>query len=236
MKSGSSPAPISHHDGKCLDGGNSSTLKIHVAPGRGSKDFSWPPLKGGAALDFVLPKAILAIAPGCVDELGLTANADNGPGTERNLWVGRLDEAPTQHLSLGTCGCGAAIFLGGSGGNTGDNLRFMRHLAANGYSTISPDSMASTDADSYPRHRDQVPDLDRALAGRDTYWCSDELYTGKCQGRYEGGQSAGCFSSKSENIRYDPAAWAAYYERVYEMRRLEVSHASCTHLPDYSNV
>ena len=55
--------------------------------------------------------------------------------------------------------------------------------------------------------------------------CADDVYDGKCIGRYEGGESAGCFSSRSENIRYDPAAWAAYYERVYEMRRREVSRS-----------
>lgn len=218
--------PISHHNGTCIDGGGDATLSVRLPAGAGV-DFAWPPLPpaGSDAYRFALERVLVVLAPGCVVSAGLTANADDGPGTRRSLWVGRLAElhAPP---SLETCGCGAAIFLAGSGGLTGDNLRFMRHLAARGYSAVAPDPMASPAGGgvvgAYPRHRDLVPRLSDSLKGRDTYWCADEVYRSGCRPAHEGGPYAGCFSSDSDNIVYDPAGWAAYYERVYSMRAREL--------------
>ena len=218
-------APISRHNGSCLDGSSDVTLRVHLPPGSGN-DFSWAPLAsvGSAALSFVISKALLALAPGCVAPSAVSPNADSGPGTPRNIWVGRVDEL-TLPLALDKCGCGLAIFVSGSGGITGDNLRMMRHLAALGYSTVAPDTMAGAPAGSsgaYPRHREPVADLARQVGLRDSYWCANEVYTSSCPAASAGGAYPACFSSNAEHIRYDPAGWAAFYERVYSMRKLEL--------------
>ena len=118
-----------------------------------------------------------------------------------------------------------AIFAGGSGGNTGDNLRMMRHLAATGYSTVGPDTMGgapSGRANAYPRHRDGVSNVSRQVGSSDSYWCSNDVYTGGCASASSGSAYPGCFSSDAGHIRYDPASWAEYYERIYTMRSREL--------------
>ena len=219
--------PMSHHDGHCIDGGVDSILRVHVPPGGGFNNFSFPaiPAVGSAALDFVVGKAFLALAPGCVAPSGVTPNADNGPGTPRDLWIGRVDELPALPLALDACGCGVAIFTGGSGGNTGDNLRMMRHLAANGYSTVGPDTMGGAptgEPDAYPRHRDGVPSVASRVGSDDTFWCANELFDGDCASASQGGTYPACFSSDAPNIRFDPAGWAAFYERIYTLRAREL--------------
>ena len=217
--------PASTHDGGCIDGGINTTLRVRVPPGEGT-DFSWPPLPqvGSAALDFVLKNAFIALAPGCVTPSGVAPNADNGPGTPKNLWVGRVDGLSLP-LALDKCGCGAAIFVGGSGGNTGDNLRMMRHLAASGYSTISADTMGGARAGSagaYPRHRDATPDLAHSIGAHDSYWCANDAYASGCKDNTAGGSYPACFTSNAAHIRYDSAGWAAFYERVYTLRKREL--------------
>ena len=216
--------PVSHHDGQCLDGGTSATVRVQLPPG--SHNISWSPLPalGSGALGFVVAKALIALAPGCVAPAGLTPNADDGPGTPRNLWVGRVSEL-TLPLALNRCGCGVAIYASGSGGSTGDNLRQMRQLAAVGYSTIGPDTMAGAPAGApaaYPRHRDLVDSVSRAVGATDSYWCANDVYSSGCVGAAEGGAYPGCFDSNATEIRYDPAGWARLYERVYAMRAREL--------------
>ena len=225
--------PISHHDGRCLDGGDPTTVSITLPPDAlsAARNFSFPPLRavGAAALAFVVSKAMLALSPGCAASVGLAANADNGPGTRRNLWIGRVDEyrqssSANGQLSLDVCGCGVAFFLSGSGGTNGDNLRIMRHLAAQGYSVIAPDTMSAPEGSSYPRRRPLVPSLSASLSARpeSSYWCKDEDYTGGCAGAYAGGAYPACFSSKPEWITYDPSGWAHFYERIFTMRSREL--------------
>lgn len=219
--------PISRHDGLCVDGSNRTPLRVRAPPGSGFTNFTFPALPeiGSAALSFAITRATLALAPGCVTSSGVSANADNGPGTRRNLWIGRVDEVPVLPLSLDTCGCGVAIFVGGSGGDTGDNLRYMRHLAANGYSTVAVDTMAgapSGEPNAYPRHRDSVPSVSRQVGATDTYWCANELFSDGCTSASQGGAYAACFSSNTRNILYDPAGWAGFYERIYTLRAREV--------------
>lgn len=213
--------PVSSHSGVCIDGAaqSSETIAIRFPPGSGKVDFAWGPLPAAGSYQFALELAVLALAPGCVTAAGLLANADNGPGTATNLWVGRLSELP-RPPSLTGCGCGAAILLSGSGGLTGDNLRYMRQFAALGYSVVAPDTMASPSA-AYPRARPLVANLSKALRGRDTFWCANEVYSGGCVGSDTGGARPACFSSDATHVRYDPAGWAAFYERVYELRRRE---------------
>ena len=115
-------------------------------------DFSWDPLPpAGAAYSFALTSAIVVLSPKCAAASRLQPNADDGPGTERSLWIGRLSEAP--QLRLVGCGCGTAIYLSGSGGMTGDNLRYARHLAALGHSVLAPDTMAGPVASWMPQCR-----------------------------------------------------------------------------------
>ena len=220
--------PISHHDGTCLTSGPLDvTLRVHVPPeALPARNFTFPPLPaiGSTALAFVLAKATIALSPGCVDASGLASNADNGPGTRRNLWIGRYDELASESpLRLDQCGCGVAFFTAGSGGTNGDNLRYIRHLAAQGYSVIAPDTMSAPASSAYPRRKALVPSLATSLAGRpQSYWCKDEDYTGGCTGAYEGGPYAACFSSKPEWITYDPSGWAAFYERIFTLRKREL--------------
>ena len=215
--------PISAHDGRCIDGAEPTALRIRFPPGSASSDFVWPPLPPeGAAYAFAIERAVLALAPGCVASEGLVPNADDGPGTPRNLWLGRISELARPPL-LDRCGCGAAILLCGSGGLTGDNLRYARHLAAEGYSVVAPDTMAAPASGAYPRGRPLVANLSASLRSHagSSFWCADSVYRGGCTAAAEGGAFPGCFSSNAANILYDPAGWAAFYERVYEMRRRE---------------
>ena len=55
-------------------------------------------------------------------------------------------------------------------------------------------------------------------AVRDTYWCSDVVYQGSCEGADTGGPYPACFSSSAEHILYAPKGWAAFYERVNALR------------------
>ena len=205
--------------GECIDGGTNSTITIRFPPGSEHSNFKWPPLPppDSGAYAFALDAAVLVLAPGCVSAAGLEPNADNGPGSPRNLWIGRLHESPTS-LSLERCGCGAAVLLCGSGGITGDNLRYARHLAAIGFSVVAPDTMASPGT--YPRSRPLVPNLASSLR-HDGFWCADLLYAGPCVAADQGGPSPACYSSSATNILHDPLSWAAFYERVFEMRRRE---------------
>ena len=214
--------PVSVHDGRCIDGGDATTIRIHFPPSSGKRNFTWPPLApaGSADYEFALERAIVIVSPGCSLQHGLPPNADNGPGTPRNLWLGRVHTMPVR-LNVSSCGCGAAIFACGSGGCTGDNLRLMRELAAHGLTVISPDSMASPGPASYPRRRPIVSDLTH-----NSYWCASEVYSGGCTGSAEGGAYPACFSSDASAILYDPAGWAALYERVYTMRARELDYVS----------
>jgi len=219
------PTPLSSHNGTCLYGGDSTTtVRIRFPPGSGNQDFAWPPLPpaGDAAYDFALDRAVIALAPGCVASEGLVPNAANGPSVAKTLWIGRLTEL-ARPPRLDRCGCGAAILLCGSGGLTGDNLRYVRHLAAEGFSVVAPDTMAAPTGSSYPRTRPAIVDVSAQLAARKTssYWCANDVYSGGCAGSYEGGAYPACFSSNAANIAYDPAGWVAFYERVFEMRRRE---------------
>ena len=213
---------VSHHNGTCIDGGDDTTIRVHFLAGSSSVDFDWPPLPpAGKAYAFALSEAIAVLSPECAAASGLHPNADNGPNTLRNLWVGRLSEAPDIRMS--ECGCGTVVFLSGSGGMTGDNLRYCRHFAALGYSVLAPDTMAG-ERGVYPRSKPLVPHLSRALAAVETtYWCSDVVYAGGCDGAYQGGASPACFSSAAESVLHDPAAWAAFYERVNTMRQRELA-------------
>ena len=165
--------PVSHHDNTCIDGGDQTTIQLRFPPGSGATDFQWAPLPpAGSAYSFALDEAIIVLSPACAAVSGLQANADDGPGTARSLWLGRLSEAPS--LKLAGCGCGAVVFLSGSGGMTGDNLRYARHLAALGYSVLAPDTMAeraglirdggsgASPPSSWPRRRPLVPRLSEA--------------------------------------------------------------------------
>ena len=95
---------MSHHDGTCLSsGGGSSTLRVHSSPANAAyTNFSFSPLPPSSNATFyryALAKAMLALAPGCTTMLAShlgAPNADNGPGTARNLWVGRVDELDLQ--------------------------------------------------------------------------------------------------------------------------------------------
>ena len=218
---------MSQHDGACISGGAQTTLSIHLPPGGTNANFSFPPLPDAAsgAFNFALSKATLALAPGCVGTIpGLLANADNGPGTRRNVWIGRVDELPADSaLNLGECGCGVAFFLSGSGGTTGDNLRYIRHMASQGFSVVSPDTQAAAAGSGYPRRRDLIPSLSEELAGSDdSYWCANDDYSGGCAEAMSGGTSPACFSSRSESITFDPKGWAAFYERIFTMRQREL--------------
>ena len=100
---------MSHHDGLCISGGLASTLAVHLLPqGANTHNFSFPPLppSGDTYYSYALEKAMVALAPGCVAAFStqLEANADNGPGTERNLWVGRIDELPAPEVVPHACG------------------------------------------------------------------------------------------------------------------------------------
>ena len=84
--------PMSHHDNTCISGDSPDPLRVHVPPGvSGQQSFTFPgfPPAGSDAdeLAFIVQKAVILLPPGCVAQLGLTANADSGPGTARNLWV-----------------------------------------------------------------------------------------------------------------------------------------------------
>lgn len=217
-----SPSNVSYHNGTCIDGGDDTTIRVHFPAGSSSVDFDWPPLPpAGKAYAFALSEAIAVLSPECVAASGLSPNADNGPNTARNLWVGRLSEA--SDIRISDCGCGTVVFLSGSGGMTGDNLRYCRHFAALGYSVLAPDTMAG-ERGVYPRSKPLVPHLSRALAAvENTYWCSDVVYAGGCDGAYEGGASPACFSSAADSVLHDPAAWAAFYERVNTMRQRELA-------------
>ena len=137
-------APYSHHDGSCLDGGNNTTLRIHLPPGSIPVDsFSWPalPPPGSPEYAFVLEQAILVLPPSCIAP-PLTPNADNGANGDNTLWVGRLSElaagaSKVATTELATCGCGVAVMACGSGGCTGDNVRLMRALACT-WSGVEP--------------------------------------------------------------------------------------------------
>ena len=215
------PSPVSHHDGHCIDGGTNTTIHIRFPPSSTKRDFSWPPLPpaGAGGYSFALDQAIIVLSPSCVVRSRLAPNAANGePGSVPSLWLGRLNEV--NKLDLGACGCGVAIFCCGSGGCTGDNVRNMLALASQGYSVVAPDSMASPSA-SYPRARPCATNISR---DQHRYWCKDDLYAGGCKGADAGGTRPACFSSDPSAIAHDPAAWAAFYERVFVMRSRELDH------------
>ena len=94
------PAPISQHSGSCIDGAAQSneSIRIRFPPDSSRLDFVWEalPARESGAYDFALERAVLALAPGCVATAGLQANADNGPGTRTNIWLGRLSELPRE--------------------------------------------------------------------------------------------------------------------------------------------
>ena len=234
------PANISHHDGQCITtGGANTSITVHFAavwaPERHT--FTWGPLPPtGKAYAFALNSALAVLPAPCVQKAGLASNAGNGDSAGRSLWIGRVDEPGfPAFLDLATCGCGAAIFACGSGGCTGDNVRQMRALAAQGFTVISPDSMSSPEAQGYPRYRPPVANLSQSVgqnqcvikgsvhACDDSYWCGNLLYTDGCKDACKGGRS-GCFSSNADHIAYDPAGWAAFYERVYSMRARELDY------------
>ncbi|KAL1503781.1 hypothetical protein AB1Y20_012249 [Prymnesium parvum] len=213
--------PISTPPSHCIDGGANTTLRISFPPSSSLRDFSWPPLAPpGAAYAFALSRALLVLPAACTSSLALPPNANNGLRTPRDLWLGRLSDLPAA-LPLPACGCGAAILLSGSAGLTGDSLRHARHLAARGYAVLAPDTMGGGPL--APRRRPAAPHLPARLreARATGYWCADLLYAAGCDAASAGGASPACFSSEADHILYDPAGWAAFYERVFEMRRRE---------------
>ena len=73
------------------------------------------------------------------------------------------------------------------------------------------------------RSRDLVASLSEAMRAKEhSFWCANDVYAGGCVGAYEGGSYPACFSSNAGNIRYDPAGWAAFYERIYTLREREM--------------
>ena len=96
-------------------------------------------------------------------------------------------------------------------------------VAAAGYIVLAPDTMAGPVG---LRHRPPVADLASVLHRfpRDDFrwWCDDNVYAGGCANFDWPSGSPFCFSSRADEILHDPAAWASYYERVYEIRRREL--------------
>lgn len=211
---------VSLHDGSCIDGGAPGPITIHLP---GGTNFTWDELPPAGDLDyaFALERAILLLSPGCTTASKLPPNADNGPGTALNLWLGRLEELPSR-LDLSFCGCGVVLYACGSGGCTGDNVRYMRHFAALGLNVIAPDTMASPSG-AYPRARPLAPALSKHVS-TDGYWCAAEIYSGDCIGSAAGGQRPACYGTSHALVLHDPAGWAAFYERVYTMRQRELDY------------
>jgi len=132
--------------------------------------------------------------------------------TQRRLWV--LD-------SLEHTVNGLVIFMHGSGGMTGNNLRFARVLANLGYLVIAPDGMASS---SY-RRRD-LCGLTKEGSATD-YWNDNLVYSSSTSGEY-------AYNTQVETVLEDPQKYKALYEKVYRMRAGEL-HYVLQHLPTFVN-
>jgi dienelactone hydrolase len=176
-----------------------------------------------SVFDYAFDRAFVILPPACVRAHNFVANAAERPNV-KELWAGRLDELPSgSRIGDLRCGCGWVIFEHGSSGLTYDNWRYVTMMAAAGYGVLAPDSMAGPASTRQRRPVEQLAAHLSAFNSSDfRWWCDDNVYEGRCASFTEVDGSPLCFSSSAPEIISSPAAWSAYYERVYELRRREL--------------
>lgn len=105
---------------------------------------------------------------------------------------------------------GAVLFMHGSGGMTGNNVRYARKLASLGYIVLAPDSMAGGEH----RHRDLAGCI--ASHQETPYWGDLGLYTSSTEGEYT-------YNTDANAVVKDPEKFAKLYDNVFRMRAVEMN-------------
>jgi len=154
---------------------------------------------------------------------------------------------------LEKCSCSWVILLHGSSGFTSGSLRSAARLAALGYGVFVPDSMAHS-ADLKLRHRapaedastktltlaEYVAELEAApptassssassasssSAAASVYWSDDLVYGSECGSQGWNSAAPFCYNSSSSALFLsDPDGFASYYQRVFQLRKLELDY------------
>lgn len=114
---------------------------------------------------------------------------------------------------------GVLVFMHGSGGMTGNNLRFARIFAGLGFLVIAPDDMASS------KYRKRLLQPLPTFESNTDYWENDLVYASATSGEF-------AYNTQVDAVLKDPSGYKKLYEKVYQERRSEL-HYVLSHLPDF---
>ncbi|CAE8640453.1 unnamed protein product, partial [Polarella glacialis] len=230
-----------------------ATIKVGVAANQSKyQSFAVPPMSSDPLVySYALEQAFVVLPTRCIRELGLQPNVGDSDKLI-DLWMGRMADLSQASLArtpeardavLKHCACGWAIFLHGSGGFNYDNPRYSIMMATAGYGVLAPDSFASSTLGL--RYKAPIKDLASHLHKLNSngstlsYWCSDYVYepSAACTPAMEVSTPGTtsyplCYDSNVETILSHAKDWRKYYERVFQLRKLQVDYL-VEHLPSY---
>jgi len=186
---------------------------------------------GDEGVDIPLPPPILRDVPGKkikekqdIEELFLAEKEDLARGHQRafvrmialcrgNLVRWRNSFAVLRRFE----GCmikGVVVFMHGSAGMTGVNLRYARMMAGAGYLVIAPDHMAASN--SQVRRRLPRPLLP-AFGEEADYWSPDLVYSTGTEGHL-------AYNTRPEKLLNEPEKFMEVYEKAYLLRQSELAY------------
>jgi dienelactone hydrolase len=113
---------------------------------------------------------------------------------------------------------GFVVYMHGSGGMTGNNLRYARMLAGMGYVVVCPDHMAG-------EYRSRVLAPLPTKESNTDYWNDNLVYASDTKGEY-------AYSTQVQGVLEDPEKYKVLYEKVYKARRAEL-HCVLSKLPPF---
>mmetsp|Transcript_32983 Transcript_32983/g.84207 ORF Transcript_32983/g.84207 Transcript_32983/m.84207 type:complete len:356 (-) Transcript_32983:612-1679(-) len=169
---------------------------------------------------YATENALVALPPACVQAHSLTPNLADRDGSLTMRYF-RVSSSAAEYATLASyadCACGLVILLHGSSGATWSSVMYAKMMANVGHVVVMPDSMAMPDSMGLKgsgtlKTTAEIDTLD--------YWGSSKPYTGSCS--WAGGKPF-CYSTKTENIVHDSAAYREFVERNYLIRKLELDY------------
>lgn len=169
---------------------------------------------------YATENALVALPPACVQAHSLTPNLADRDGSLTMRYF-RVSSSAAEYATLASyadCACGLVILLHGSSGATWSSVMYAKMMANVGHVVVMPDSMAMPDSMGL-----KGSGTLKTTAEIDTsdYWGSSKPYTGSCS--WAGGKPF-CYSTKTENIVHDSAAYREFVERNYLIRKLELDY------------
>jgi len=170
---------------------------------------------------YATDKALVAIPKKCVEAFGSKLKGapnleDRSPGPT-GMYYFRVTNAAKEYAMLSKmskCACGLVILLHGTSGVQWQVAIYMKMLSGLGYIVVAVDSQAMPE----DMGLKGIPTYNTSQINTTDYWGSDTPYNGSCSGF----SKPFCYSSSTENILHDPAAYREYLERNYLIRKLEL--------------